>query len=76
MWVQKFITKETRTQVPKFKTFLRNNQDLLKLWYEDTTTRVEERMAFPMRVIRFLTSTAILFVFVYAIVNPQGSYYQ
>ena len=34
MWVHKFITKETRTQVPKFKTFLRNNQDLLKLWYE------------------------------------------
>ena len=56
--------------MPKFKTFLRNNQDLLKLWYEDTATRIEERMAFPMRVIRFLTSTSLLFVFVYAFVNP------
>ena len=70
MWVQKFITKETRTNVPRFKTFLRLNQDLLKLWYEDTTTQYEERIQFPMRVIRFLTSTAILFVFVYAFVFP------
>ena len=75
MWVKKFITKETRTQVPKFNTFLRNNQDLLKLWYEDVNCPLEERIPFPMRVIRFLCSFAILFVWVYAFVNPQGSYY-
>ena len=75
MWVNRYLTKETRTHVPKFKTFLRNNQDLLKLWYEDVNSVLEERIAFPMRVIRFMCSAAILFIACYAIVDPQGSYY-
>lgn len=37
MWAYKFLVKETRLQVPKYRTFFFQNQELLNLWYEDET---------------------------------------
>lgn len=62
MWAYKFLHKETRLQVPKFRTFFFQNQDLLKLWYEDETEMVlEDRVPFYMRVMKYMASLCILF---------------
>lgn len=76
MWVYKFINKETRTQVPTYWTFLRSNHESVKMWLENTTELVEMRIHFALRVMRWLVSLCILFLFVYAMINPQGSYYK
>ena len=76
MWVYKFVNKETRTQVPTFWTFLRTNHETIKMWLEDTTEVVEMRIHFALRVMRWLVSLCILFLFVYAMINPQGGYYK
>ena len=75
MWVYKFVNKETRTQVPSFWTFLVTNHETLKMWLENTSEKVELRIHFALRVIRWLTSLCILFLFVFAMISPQGSYY-
>ena len=76
MWVYKFVNKETRTQVPTFWTFLRTNHETIKMWLENTTEVVEMRIHFALRVMRWLVSLCILFLFVYAMINPQGGYYK
>ena len=75
MWVYKFINKETRTQVPSLWTFLRSNQETIKMWLENITEPIDLRIHFSLRVIRWLTSLCILFLFVYAMIAPQGRYY-
>lgn len=75
MWAQKFINKETRTQVPKLKTFLIQNHDLLKLWFEDQLESFEDRMIFPIRILRFVATTCILFIFVYLMIDPQDTFF-
>lgn len=75
MWAQRFIKKETRTQVPTFRKFLTQNHDLLKLWFEDSLEAPEDRMTFPLRILRFLATTCLLFIFVYAIIYPRDVYY-
>ena len=39
MWAYRYINKETRLQVPTFKTFIKQNHDILKLWCEERRTR-------------------------------------
>jgi hypothetical protein len=55
--------------------FLIQNHDLLKLWIEDTLEPYSERMFFPLRILRFLSSVCILFIMVYVIIAPQDSYF-
>ena len=76
MWVYKFIDKESRAQVPTYWTFLRTNQDTIKMWLENTTVPVQDRIGFSLRVIRWIVSTCILFLFIYALIDPQGSYFE
>ena len=76
MWVYKFSNERTRTQVPKFWTFLRQNHDLLKLWMEDVYEEVEDRFSFFLRVVRFITVQCMLFVIVFALMAPDDSYFQ
>ena len=75
MWLYKYIDKGTRTQVPTFKTFLRENHDTVKMWLENTTEPEERRISFSLRVLRWLVSFCFLFLFVYALIDPQGGYY-
>lgn len=75
MWAQRFIKKETRTQVPTFRKFLMQNHDLLKLWFEDTLESPEDRMGFLLRILRFLATLCIMFIFVYVIISPRDLYY-
>jgi hypothetical protein len=75
MWIYKYAKKETRLQVPKFSTFLKQNHDLLKLWFEDTHEKLEDRISFILRVLRFVTSFFILFCFTYILINPKDTYY-
>lgn len=56
--------------MPKLKTFLIQNHDLLKLWFEDQLEPLEERVFFPLRILRFIAQVSILFIFVYAIIDP------
>lgn len=76
MWVYKFADKETRNQVPTLNTFLRGNQDTIKMWLENTTETVAWRVHFSLRLLHWLVSVCILFLTVYALVDPKGSYYQ
>jgi Ni,Fe-hydrogenase maturation factor len=62
--------------VPKLGTFYIQNHDLLKLWFEDQLETHQDRMFFPLRILRFLTQTCILFIFVYVIIGPQDTYFQ
>ena len=76
MWVYKYSKKETRYHVPKYWTYLKENQDALKMWFEDMADDPKERIPFSLRVIQYFISVCILYVFVYAFINPQGEYYQ
>ena len=49
MWLFKFVDKETRTQVPSYKTFIRSKQDTIKMWLENTSQPVELRQSFSLR---------------------------
>lgn len=76
MWVYKYSKKKTRNEVPKFWTFLKENHDVLKFWLEDTSEDPKDRIPFILRTVQYFISIAILFVFVYGFINPQGEYYQ
>lgn len=76
MWLYKFLSKETRTQVPTYWTFLRSNHDTIKMWLENTTEPLNVRLGFSLRVIRWLVSFCLLFLILHVLINPQGSYYQ
>ena len=75
MWAYKIIRKETRSHVPKFGPFLRQNHDLLKFWYEEETEPLEDRTNFLLRFLRFSCYLLLLFLFVNVIINPKDSYY-
>jgi len=53
MWAYKFVHKDTKLDVPRFKTFFYQNQDLLKLWYEDESEPQEDRVSFAMRCLKY-----------------------
>jgi hypothetical protein len=36
---------------------------------------VEDRIIFPIRILRFLATTSILFIFVYLMISPQDTYF-
>jgi hypothetical protein len=76
MWIYKFSRPATRTQVPKFTTFLRQNHDLMKLTMEDVYDNVEDRFMFFLRVVRFLAIQMIQFVIVFALLKPEDGYFQ
>lgn len=76
MWLFKFVDKETRTQVPTFKTFMRSNHDTIKMWLENTSQPLDIRQSFSLRVLQMLISICILFLFVHVLIQPEGSYYK
>jgi hypothetical protein len=76
MWVYKYSQEKSRTQVPKFWTFLRQNHDVFKLWFEDVTEAIEDRISFPLRLIRFISTQCLLFIFIYIFIGPKDGYYQ
>ena len=76
MWLYKFIDKETRTQVPTFWTFVRTNHDSVKMWLENTSEPVGLRLSFSLRLLHWLISICILFLFVYALIDPDGGYFE
>lgn len=69
MWAYKFLQKETKLQVPRFKTFFYQNQDLLVLWYEDQNEPVEDRIPFSMRCLKYVAHMCILFAIMVALIN-------
>lgn len=75
MWAYKFIKKETRLQVPSFSTFLKQNHDILKLWCEEVHEPVEDRIIFPLRILRFTNYFFLLFLIIVALIGPQDKYY-
>eukprot|EP00347_Sterkiella_histriomuscorum_P020903 403336019 len=75
MWAYKFARKETRLQVPKYRTFLKQNHDLLKLWYEEEHEASEERVNFLLRNFRFGIYILLIFIFVYTLIDPNDEYY-
>jgi hypothetical protein len=75
MWAYKFIKKDTRLQVPSFWTFLKQNHDILKLWCEEVQEPPDERIIFPLRIIRFGTYFFLLFLIVTALIHPRDIYY-
>ena len=76
MWIYKFIDKEARTQVPTFWTFIVSNHDTMKMWVENTAEPVENRLGFSLRLLRWVITTCILFLFVHVMINPNGEYYE
>lgn len=76
MWLYKFIHKTTRTQVPSFSTFLLGNHDSIKMWLENVAEAPSERMSFSLRFLRWLISICLLYLFIYALISPEGGYYQ
>lgn len=76
MWAFKFKQDQTRGLVPSYKNFMRSNHSILKLWYEDVSEPIVDRMLFSLRCMRFLATTCILFIFTYLIIQPNDMYYQ
>jgi len=61
--------------VPTFKTFIFQNQDMLKLWYEDVHEPLEDRISFAMRCLKYLAHICILFIILVAFLNSDDQYY-
>jgi hypothetical protein len=61
--------------VPKLKTFLLQNHDLMKVWFEDQLEPLSQRMYFPLRILRFTATICILFIITYAMIDPQDAYF-
>jgi hypothetical protein len=75
MWAYKVLRKDTRWQIPKFRIFLKQNNDFLKFWCEEEWELPEDRINFLLRFLRFICYFFLLFVFVNIIINPKDSYY-
>lgn len=73
MWAYKFLNKDTRLQVPSFKTFMFQNQEWLQLWYEDETVELEDRVNFAMRCLRYSGHLFILFCVMIIMINSQDA---
>lgn len=71
MWAYKYLKKDTKLQVPKMKTFFYQNQDLLRLWYEDENEPMEDRISFGLRCLKYLGHLCILFSTVFAFINSE-----
>lgn len=48
----------------------------MKLWFEEVTELPDERNTFLVRLIKFSTHVAILFMLMYVIIAPQDAYYK
>lgn len=75
MWAYKFLQKDTKLQVPKFKTFVYQNQDLLKLWYEDESEPLEDRISFAMRCLKYGAQICMQMTILYAFINSRDLFY-
>jgi len=75
MWAYKYVNQETRLHVPSFKTFLKQNHDILKLWCEEEQEPLDVRTNFSLRILRFTAYLFMLFLIVCALINPQDRYY-
>jgi len=75
MWAYKFLNKDSRLYVPTLKTFLKQNHDLLKLWFEEEHEPPDERINFWIRMLRFITYLLLAVVMEYALIDPQDKYY-
>lgn len=71
MWAYKFINRDTRLNVPTFKTFFFHNQELLQLWYEDESLELEDRVNFAMRCLRYSGHLFILFVVLVKVISAE-----
>ena len=75
MWAYKFLKKSTRLQVPTYSNFLKQNHDLLKCWCEEEHEPLDERIMFPLRVIRFICYMMLILIFIHVLVDPKDKYY-
>ena len=76
MWAYKYIQKETKLEVPKFKVFLFQNQDLLKLWYEDESEPMEDRISFAMRFLKYSVELFMQLVILFVLLNSKDEEFQ
>lgn len=61
--------------MPSFRTFLKQNHDILKLWCEEDHEPLENRTNFGLRILRFTTYFFMLFLIVCGLVGPQDRFY-
>jgi hypothetical protein len=73
MWAYKYVHKDTKLEVPRFRTFFYQNQDLLKLWYEDESEPVEDRVSFSMRCLKYIAHLCILCIILFALISPEDA---
>ena len=76
MWAYEFAKKDTRYKVLSLKTFLLQNHDLPKVWFEEDHLPKEIRTNFYLRFLKFFTLVNFLVIFVYTFINFQDEYYQ
>lgn len=62
--------------MPSYKTFLAGNHDTIKMWLENVSEPLQDRMNFSLRFLRWIISICLLYLFVYVLIDPEGSYYQ
>jgi hypothetical protein len=60
--------------VPKSRTFLRQNHDLIKFWLEEIYEEYEDRFSFLLRLMRLLCSVCPLFIVTFWMHEPKDSY--
>lgn len=76
MWAYKYMQKETKLQVPSFKSFFYENQELLALWFENESEELlEDRPPFAMRCLKYLTQLSFLLVSVILLVDAKDMGY-
>jgi len=76
MWLYKYLDKQTRTQVPTFRNFIYSNHDTLSMWFENIYEAPNIRLPYGLRLIQWIIKFCILFLFLYALIAPEGSFYQ
>lgn len=73
MWAYKYTQKETKLYVPKFNSFFFQNQDILKLWYEDQSEPLEDRVGFAMRVFKYSVQIFIQLAILVWLIGSEDS---
>ena len=76
MWAYNFMWKNSRSQVPRLKSFLKVNHDLPKCWCEQTYLPTEDRSPFILRLLRFLVGLSVLLMCTILFLAPKDEYYE
>ena len=75
MWACRFLKPKTRSIIPTFKNFLKQNHDIPKLWFEETFLEVAFRTHFFFRIFKFVSYLSMYFIIMVLLMDIKDKEY-